>query len=71
MKMLRLPSFIPVLLMALALVACAVQRPAEAATRVVKAQGTAAMVGNDTTAARKGALAEALYDAAGRTNMSV
>ena len=71
MIMLRLPTFIPVLLMAFALAAGAVPHAAEAATRVVKAQGAAAMVGNDTTAARKGALAEALYDAAGRTNMSV
>ena len=71
MNMLRLPTIIPVLLLALALVAGAVPHPAQAATRVVKAQGAAAMVGNDTTAARKGALAEALYDAAGRANMSV
>lgn len=67
----RLPSLLTVILLAAMGLAVLTGPSAEAATRVVRAQGVAAMVGNDTAAARKGALAEALYDAAGRANMSV
>ena len=43
----------------------------EAATRIVHARGAAAIVGNDIASARKAALAEALYDAAGQGQSSV
>ena len=44
---------------------------AEAGTRLIHAIGRAAIAGKDTTAARKSALAEALYDAAGQVHMVV
>ena len=44
---------------------------AEAGTRLIHAIGRAAIAGKDTTAARKSALAEALYDAAGQVRMVV
>jgi Flagellar assembly protein T, N-terminal domain len=45
--------------------------PAWAAPHIVQAEGFAAIVGNDVTKARQAALAEALYDAAGKARMRV
>ena len=44
---------------------------AEAGTKLIHAVGRAAIAGKDITAARKSALAEALYDAAGQVRMVV
>jgi hypothetical protein len=53
----------------LLLAGCSVE--AEAGTRLVHAVGRAAIAGKDIAAARKSALAEALYDAAGQVRMVV
>ena len=61
---------LPVLLSTLAtivLMSC----PAHAGTRLIHAIGRAAIAGKDVTGARKSALAEALYDAAGQVRMVV
>ncbi len=44
---------------------------AEAGTQIIHAEGRAAIAGNNIAAARQSALAEALYDAAGRIRMRV
>jgi hypothetical protein len=59
------------LLVSLALVSILSVGSAYAGTRLVHAIGRAAIAGKDTTAARKSALAEALYDAAGQVRMVV
>ena len=48
-----------------------IAQSSQSATRVVHARGAAAIVGNDIASARKAALAEALYDAAGQGQSSV
>ena len=55
----------------LALVSILSVGSADAGTRLIHAIGRAAIAGKDTTAARKSALAEALYDAAGQVRMVV
>jgi Flagellar assembly protein T, N-terminal domain len=45
--------------------------PSSAATKLIHATGRAAIANNDIAGARKGALAEALYDAAGQVRMVV
>jgi hypothetical protein len=53
-----------------AVVLCGMSQ-AWAAPHIVRAEGFAAIVGNDVTKARQAALAEALYDAAGKVRMRV
>jgi hypothetical protein len=57
--------------MALAIVSLIPVGSADAGTRLIHAIGRAAVAGKDITAARKSALAEALYDAAGQVRMVV
>ena len=59
------------LLYSLALVSAIWSSTAYAGTRLIHAIGRAAIAGKDTTAARKSALAEALYDAAGQVRMVI
>ncbi len=63
---------IPSLLVAIGGALCVVSAsPASAGMRLVQGEGYAAIAGNDVAGARKAALAEALYNAAGRVKSKV